>query len=154
MVGGSLRQELAAAAHRLGAAAKYRSAGTVEFLVDDDTAKFYFLEVNTRLQVRLLGPMHVLSLQSSETSGTTPVAALQRQRPESCGCHRCGCRALKFKVAALGAIGSALVPAGVTACWLLQSSEIKWCGNNCGQCSIRGFKLTISDRKWICTECL
>lgn len=46
-----MRQELAAAAHRLGAAAKYRSAGTVEFLVDDDTAKFYFLEVNTRLQV-------------------------------------------------------------------------------------------------------
>ena len=46
-----MREELAAAAHRLGAAAKYRSAGTVEFLVDDDTAKFYFLEVNTRLQV-------------------------------------------------------------------------------------------------------
>ena len=50
-MGSELRQELAAAAHRLGAAAKYRSAGTVEFLVDDDTAKFYFLEVNTRLQV-------------------------------------------------------------------------------------------------------
>ena len=50
-VGPRLREELAAAAHRLGAAAKYRSAGTVEFLVDDDTAKFYFLEVNTRLQV-------------------------------------------------------------------------------------------------------
>lgn len=50
-MGSSLREELAAAAHRLGAAAKYRSAGTVEFLVDDDTAKFYFLEVNTRLQV-------------------------------------------------------------------------------------------------------
>lgn len=49
--GDKLRQELAAAAHRLGSAAKYRSAGTVEFLVDDDTAKFYFLEVNTRLQV-------------------------------------------------------------------------------------------------------
>ena len=49
-----MREELAAAAHRLGAAAKYRSAGTVEFLVDDNTAKFYFLEVNTRLQVRLL----------------------------------------------------------------------------------------------------
>lgn len=50
-VGSELREQLAAAAHRLGAAAKYRSAGTVEFLVDDDTAKFYFLEVNTRLQV-------------------------------------------------------------------------------------------------------
>ena len=53
-VGSGLREELAAAARRLGAAAKYRSAGTVEFLVDDDTANFYFLEVNTRLQVPVL----------------------------------------------------------------------------------------------------
>ena len=58
-VGAGLREELAAAAHRLGAAAKYRSAGTVEFLVDDDTAKFYFLEVNTRLQVPTANLMHV-----------------------------------------------------------------------------------------------
>ena len=47
----SLRKELVAAARRLGTAARYRSAGTIEFLVDQDTAKFYFLEVNTRLQV-------------------------------------------------------------------------------------------------------
>jgi urea carboxylase len=46
------RNELAAAAVRLGAAASYRSAGTVEFLVDEDSKQFYFLEVNTRLQVR------------------------------------------------------------------------------------------------------
>ncbi len=46
-----LRGELKAAARRLGEASKYRSAGTIEFLVDQDTAKFYFLEVNTRLQV-------------------------------------------------------------------------------------------------------
>jgi len=45
------REELTSAACRLGAAAKYRSAGTVEFLMDEDTKKFYFLEVNTRLQV-------------------------------------------------------------------------------------------------------
>ena len=41
-----------AAAHKLGERAQYRSAGTVEFLVEQDTASFYFLEVNTRLQVR------------------------------------------------------------------------------------------------------
>ena len=58
-MGSELRQELAAAAHRLGSAANYRSAGTVEFLVDDDTAKFYFLEVNTRLQVRHAALRHI-----------------------------------------------------------------------------------------------
>jgi len=47
----TLRDDLTAAACRLGAAAKYRSAGTVEFIFDEDDRKFYFLEVNTRLQV-------------------------------------------------------------------------------------------------------
>ncbi len=45
------RRELAAAAVRLGEAVDYRSAGTVEFVYDVDAAQFYFLEVNTRLQV-------------------------------------------------------------------------------------------------------
>ncbi|HET8642608.1 MAG TPA: biotin/lipoyl-containing protein, partial [Pseudonocardiaceae bacterium] len=36
---------------RLAAAAGYRNAGTVEFLVDPDTGTFMFMEVNTRLQV-------------------------------------------------------------------------------------------------------
>ncbi len=40
-----------AAAVRLGAAASYQSAGTVEFVVDARTGAFYFLEVNTRIQV-------------------------------------------------------------------------------------------------------
>jgi urea carboxylase len=45
------RDELAVSAIRLAAAANYRSAGTVEFIFDADTGRFYFLEVNTRLQV-------------------------------------------------------------------------------------------------------
>src|SRR6266545_3342299 len=39
------------AAVRLAAAAGYRNAGTVEFLVDPHTDDFMFMEVNTRLQV-------------------------------------------------------------------------------------------------------
>jgi urea carboxylase len=47
----SVRQELIAAAIRLGRAANYRSAGTVEFLYDAEHEQFFFLEMNTRLQV-------------------------------------------------------------------------------------------------------
>ncbi len=47
----STRQALAEVACRLAAAVHYRSAGTVEFIVDAETEAFYFLEVNTRLQV-------------------------------------------------------------------------------------------------------
>ena len=45
------RTALLATATRLGQAVNYRSAGTVEYVLDADTGAFYFLEVNTRLQV-------------------------------------------------------------------------------------------------------
>ena len=45
------RKALHDAAIRLGKAVNYLSAGTVEFLVDASSGAFYFLEVNTRLQV-------------------------------------------------------------------------------------------------------
>jgi urea carboxylase len=47
----AVRRELYAAAIRLGEAAGYRSAGTVEFLYDAESEDFFFLEMNTRLQV-------------------------------------------------------------------------------------------------------
>ena len=46
-----VRQRLHEAARRLGQAARYRSAGTCEFMYDAESEEFYFLEVNTRLQV-------------------------------------------------------------------------------------------------------
>ncbi|WP_433265509.1 acetyl-CoA carboxylase biotin carboxylase subunit [Micromonospora vinacea] len=46
-----LRSRLLAAAVRAGEAVGYRNAGTVECLLDPETNEFFFLEMNTRLQV-------------------------------------------------------------------------------------------------------
>ena len=46
-----VRERMAAAAVALCRATRYRSAGTIEFIVDADTFAFYFLEMNTRIQV-------------------------------------------------------------------------------------------------------
>ena len=46
-----MRKAMGEAAIKLAKKLKYESAGTVEFLVDDKTGEFWFLEVNTRLQV-------------------------------------------------------------------------------------------------------
>ena len=46
-----MAEALCAAAIKLAKAVDYRSAGTVEFVFDSDDQRFYFLEVNTRLQV-------------------------------------------------------------------------------------------------------
>ena len=45
------RERLHEAALAIGRKVGYENAGTVEFLVDDETGKFYFIEVNPRIQV-------------------------------------------------------------------------------------------------------
>ena len=47
----TVRQALCDAALAIGREVQYENAGTVEFLVDADTNRFYFIEVNPRIQV-------------------------------------------------------------------------------------------------------
>ncbi len=46
-----LREEICQAALTIGRAVRYESAGTIEFLLDVETGRFYFIEVNPRIQV-------------------------------------------------------------------------------------------------------
>ena len=48
---GRVRDELCAAAVALTAAVRYQGAGTVEFLYEQATGEFFFIEMNTRIQV-------------------------------------------------------------------------------------------------------
>jgi acetyl-CoA carboxylase biotin carboxylase subunit len=50
-IGPELRERFLAAAVKAGEAVHYRNAGTVECLLDPSTGDFFFLEMNTRLQV-------------------------------------------------------------------------------------------------------
>ncbi|CAH0054156.1 unnamed protein product [Clonostachys solani] len=51
MVPQDVRDKMKAAALRLASSVKYLNVGTVEFVYDINSAEFFFLEVNTRLQV-------------------------------------------------------------------------------------------------------
>lgn len=46
-----LRREIAETARKLAASVNYSGAGTVEFVLDADTGRYFFLEMNTRIQV-------------------------------------------------------------------------------------------------------
>jgi urea carboxylase len=83
-----LRMELEASAVRLGEAVAYRSAGTVEYVYDTDTGHFYFLEVNTRLQVEHGVTEEVLGIDLVEWMlrlSLGDVGFLPEKRPEPCG---------------------------------------------------------------------
>jgi urea carboxylase len=83
------RESLHAAARRLGEGVAYRSAGTVEFIYDIAAERFYFLEVNTRLQVEhgvteaVLG-IDLVRWMVSLAAGKSPFAPGRKFAPEGC----------------------------------------------------------------------
>ncbi|MBP2623615.1 acetyl-CoA carboxylase biotin carboxylase subunit [Streptococcus oricebi] len=50
-IGKTLRQEIGEAAVRAAESVSYENAGTIEFLLDEAKGEFYFMEMNTRVQV-------------------------------------------------------------------------------------------------------
>ncbi|MCL4161801.1 UNVERIFIED_CONTAM: hypothetical protein GTU68_008666, partial [Idotea baltica] len=51
LISEELRQRMAKASENLIKAIEYRNAGTIEYLVNADATDFYFMEMNTRIQV-------------------------------------------------------------------------------------------------------
>ena len=80
------RAALAAAAVRLGKTVGYRSAGTVEYVFDAASGEFYFLEVNTRLQVEhgvteAVGGIDLVEWMIRTAAGEPPDLATHVHRP-------------------------------------------------------------------------
>ncbi|OJF14904.1 acetyl-CoA carboxylase biotin carboxylase subunit [Couchioplanes caeruleus] len=76
-VGPELRARFLAAAVKAGEAVSYRNAGTVECLLDPSTGEFFFLEMNTRLQVEhpiteLIHGIDLVEQQLRIASGEAP----------------------------------------------------------------------------------
>ncbi len=95
-----VRTELTEAALRLGRAANYRCAGTVEFLLDADTNQFYFIEVNPRIQVEhtvteVVTDIDIVKAQIRVMEGAvigTPESGVPRQEDIKLRDHAIQCR--------------------------------------------------------------
>ncbi|CDP53780.1 Pyruvate carboxyl transferase [Devosia sp. DBB001] len=96
----AVRDDLTGAALRLGNAANYRGAGTVEFLMDADTDKFYFIEVNPRIQVEhtvteVVTGIDIVKAQIRLLEGAvigTPESGVPRQEDIRLNGHAIQCR--------------------------------------------------------------
>jgi acetyl-CoA carboxylase biotin carboxylase subunit len=83
-VGPELRERLLAAAVKAGETVGYRNAGTVECLLDPATGEFFFLEMNTRLQVEhpiteLIHGIDLVEQQLRIASGEEPSFDLEKK---------------------------------------------------------------------------
>jgi pyruvate carboxylase len=94
------RTDLCEAALKIGRAVAYRAAGTVEFLQDADTGKFYFIEVNPRIQVEhtvteCVTGIDLVKAQIRIAAGArigTPDSGVPRQEDIRVNAHALQCR--------------------------------------------------------------
>lgn len=126
------RRALHEAARRLAEGVAYRSAGTVEFIYDSGADRFYFLEVNTRLQVEHGVTESVFGIDLVEwmvklAAGESPFRPGESFRPEGA--------AMEFRIYAedpgrnfqpsSGLVTRAAFPAGVRCdTWISTGTEV------------------------------
>ena len=85
----AVAQSIQRSAELLGKAVHYASAGTVEFLLDADTGAYYFLEVNTRLQVEhgvteQVTGLDLVEMMIQEAAGELPPIESFYVQPKGC----------------------------------------------------------------------
>ncbi|WP_315758064.1 MULTISPECIES: acetyl-CoA carboxylase biotin carboxylase subunit [unclassified Bradyrhizobium] len=114
-----VRQRLCASAVALGRAVGYRGAGTVEYLYDDATSEFYFIEVNTRIQVEHPVTEMITGLdlvqEMLKISGGAKLSVTQDDIRIQCHAIECRINAedpYKGFMPAPGTIGTLVVPDG------------------------------------------
>ncbi|MDR2850184.1 MAG: urea carboxylase [Verrucomicrobiota bacterium] len=128
----AVRAALHDAAKRLAETVAYRSAGTVEFIYDVVSGAFYFLEVNTRLQVEhgvteTVFHVDLVRWMIELAAGRDPIAALGALTPDGC--------AMEFRLYAedpgrdyrpsSGTLTRAVFPAGVRCdTWVKTGTEV------------------------------
>ena len=83
VISAELRERMTAAACALGDQVSYKGAGTVEFIVDAAAQEFYFIEMNTRIQVEHpiseeVSGIDLVKLQL-QLAGGEPIAFTQEQ---------------------------------------------------------------------------
>jgi acetyl-CoA carboxylase, biotin carboxylase subunit len=130
----AVREAMTTAAVRLARQVGYRSAGTVEFLVDDETGEYFFIEMNTRIQVE--HPTTELVTGVDLVVEQLRIAAGERLRPTQEDITARG-HAMEFRICAEdpdkgflpqpGKVGRVHLPAGPwvrTDTWLETDAEV------------------------------